>query len=242
MTKRMSTASFRARTGRLTSHWWGRVATQGTVNILLTTVIAWSGCNQARLAQTIADATLTQARLAEESENRLTQATVNITYLRHSRVVNAATGEWLPIGEATPTDIDVGMHNFGGYRATNASWFDITIVAWHLEVGIPEDDDSTWISPIVHPIYDANGEQLTDSLPQRLRRGESIEVVFREEQLLSLQQTEKSWIRIAFQDAMGRNHRGQWIEWTGRGIKAHPNPGPGLMTPEEKRGERGRGT
>lgn len=239
MTKRMSVASFRTRAVKWSSHWRKRLAThdiegaQKLVILMLTAVIAGSALYQAWLTKTSADATVTQTRLAEEAESRLTQAVVNIAYLRHKIPVNPPTGAWVQVNETTPS-VDVDIRSFTGYRATNASWFDITITDWYLEVGIPEDDNATRISPLVYPIDDFNGEQLTDSFPRRLRRGDSVQVLFREEQFLSLHRRRKSWIRIAFQDAMGKPHRSQWIEWTENSITAHSNPGPGLVAPEQK--------
>ena len=191
--------------------------------VVLTGIIACSAIWQAR---TVREQATLMAR-AMEVEERRNRPAAKVRTSSHS------------FGKTGPGD-ERETTRFVGFSMTNSGVVEIEVVGWALQLGLKEEDSvlSTW--PLLNPEESFNGKRLSDvDLPRRLKHGETVKVLFREEELLAQLRREGDGVvarvRPEFQDSLGNTYSmDHWVEWAEGSIAAHDGPGPGYLTPEEK--------
>ena len=192
------------------------------INILLTSIIAISVFFQAKFSKL-------QARTLLRSEKRHRQQNnpkIKLVTILHT------------IQDSTNSDIHT---NFVGIGITNTSLLDVTITSVDFELGIPENSvGNIFLAHLISPTIKYKGYDLSDAnLPQRLKYGETIKLLYEEDRIISELKSREGdqplRVRPRCLDSLGNFHtlRG-WVTWGEKGrISTFNGPGPGLVTYEE---------
>ena len=201
--------------------------------IVLTGIIAYSAIKQARYVKEQARLAKEQARLFAESEARHRERDQP-----NVRISHASYG----FGEGTAAG-NRQSKTFVGLVYANASPFDITVTSVEFEVGVPADtpiEDST--APVrslpFKPVREYKGTKLSDSLPRRLRHGETITMLYAEDVLLEKLRKhgggEPAAVLPVCHDSLGNKHRADaWTVWGKDSLGGRADPGPGYITWDE---------
>lgn len=198
--------------------------------VVLTAVIAGSAVWQARIVREQATLMEQQAALmakAMEDEERRNRPAARVIPHSHD------------FGKIGPGD-ERETTRFAGFSMTNSGAVEIEVVGWSLQLGLKEGDSVLSKSPLLDPAESFNGQRLSDvDFPHRLKYGETVRVVFEEEELLARLRHEGDGViarvRPEFRDSLGNTYSmDYWIEWAEGATAAHDGPGPGYLTPEEK--------
>ena len=191
--------------------------------VVLTGIIAWSVLWQARYTKRLAEISIqTEKRVRDQSKPE-----VKFTHSSHS----IQTGDtW---------------ESFVGFSITNASPFDVTITSVSLGLGILVDKIHGPFTPAMQfsHVRQYRGSTLSDwSLPCRLRHGESILVLYDEDDAIAALKREGGGqpvrIRPQCYDSLHNRHTmDSWIVWDKNRIAMYDDPGPGLIAEEQRAGE-----
>ena len=204
------------------------------VMIGLTVIIAFSVVVQAMFAGRQARYAREQARLFEESEARSRERE-----RPRIRITHASYG----FSEGQDADGNAHQKAFRGLILANASFHETTITALEFEVGVPIDSpiDSSKV-PVLSlpfsPVYEYKGTTLSDPLPQRLRHGETMRVLYDEDVLLARLERhgegQPSAVLPVCRDSLGNKHAADaWTVWGKNSLGSLNGPGPGYITWDE---------
>ena len=199
--------------------------------VVLTIIIAFSVVVQAIFSGKQAKYVKEQVRLFAESEARSRereQPRIRITHASYR------------LGEGQDADGNAQQKAFRGLILANASPHETTITAVEFEVGVPIDspiDSSKVPVPSLQfsPVYEYKGTKLSDLLPQRLRHGETMRVLFDEDVLLAHIERhgegQPSAVLPVCHDSLGNKHAADaWTVWGKNSLGALNGPGPGYIT------------
>ena len=183
-----------------------------------------------------------QARLFAESEARSRERE-----RPRIKITHASYG----FDEGHPADGNAQHKDFIGLILANTSLHETTITAVDFEVGVPIDSpiDSSKVpakSLQFSPVYKYKGTKLSDPLPQRLRHGETMSVLYDEDVLLARLERhgegQPSAVLPVCHDSLGNKHAADaWTVWGKNSLGGRLDPGPGYITWDEwwaKRKER----
>ena len=193
--------------------------TDDVLMVVLTAIIASAVRSQAKYTRQLAEITLqTERRVRERNKPE-----VKLVQCRHDFQTG---GTW---------------KSFVGFSITNASPFDVIITSISLGLGIPVDRIRGPFTPSIQlsHIDRYRGATLSDcSLPRRLQYGESMRVLYGEDDAIAALKHEGGGqpvrIRPQCDDSLGNRHTmGHWAIWDKHSIAGFPDPGPGLITEEQ---------
>ena len=190
--------------------------------VVLTGIIAWSVLWQARYTKRLAEISVqSEQRALERSKPEIRFAQRNLAILSG--------------------DID---KSFVGFSVTNASPFDVTITSFNLSLGMPAEiteDCPIMLSLMVYHVDQYRGRPLSDfSLPRRLSYGESMLILYDEDEAISALKYEGKGRPLRIQpqceDSLGNHHTMDcWIDWNRKPVATFSDPGPGRITEEQWR-------
>ena len=189
--------------------------------VVLTAIIASAVRSQAKYTRQLAEITLqTERRVRERNKPEVKLVPSRYDY---------QTGD-----EDT-------WKSFVGFSITNASLFDVIITSISLGLGIPVDRiRGPFTSSIQLSHIDRHrGATLSDcSLPRRLQYGESMRVLYDEDEAIGALKREGGGqpVRIRPQcgDSLGNRHTmDYWVIWDKNSIAGFPDPGPGLIAEDQ---------
>ena len=202
--------------------------------VVLTVIIAFSVVVQAIFSGKQAKYVKEQVRLFAESEARSRERE-----RPRIRITHASYG----FGEGQDADGNAQHKTFIGLILANASLHETTITAVEFEVGVPIDspiDNSKVPVPSLQfsPVYEYKGTKLSDPLPQRLRHGETMRVLYDEDVLLAHFERhgegQPSAVLPVGHDSLGNKHAADaWTVWGKNSLGALNGPGPGYITWDE---------
>ena len=209
--------------------------------VVLTIIIAFSVVVQAIFSAKQAGYVKEQARLFAESEARSQEREARRRERERPRIriTHASYG----FGEGQDADGNAQQKTFRGLILANASLHETTITAVEFEVGVPIDspiDNSKIPVPSLQfsPVYEYKGTKLSDPLPQRLRHGETMRVLYDEDVLLAHLERhgegQPSAVLPVGRDSLGNKHAADaWTVWGKNSLGALNGPGPGYITWDE---------
>ena len=202
--------------------------------VVLTVIIAFSVVVQAIFSGKQAKYVKEQVRLFVESEARSREREQP-----RIRITHASYG----FGEGQDADGNAQQKAFRGLILANASPHETTITAVEFEVGVPIDSpiDSSKVpvrSLPFSPVYEYKGTKLSDPLPQRLRHGETMRVLYDEDVLLARLERhgegQPSAVLPVCRDSLGNKHAADaWTVWGKNSLGALNGPGPSYITWDE---------
>ena len=204
--------------------------------IVLTGVIAYSAWSQARAAKKQAKYARQQAdefRKAEQRLRKKDEPKVKFTMCGYDICASGESGD--------------DSRVFFGFAITNASYFDITITTVAFELGIPAKNNKRFTSEsVLTPVTKCQGRDISSrvSFPRTLKYGESISFLYDLNSLERAMDTHdadgkkyRTRLRPRCFDSLGNVHKANaWIEWEKRKTSYFNDPGPGLITEDERWG------
>ena len=202
--------------------------------VVLTVIIAFSVVVQAIFSAKQAKYVKEQARLFAESQARSRERE-----RPRIRITHATYG----FSEGQDADGNAHQKAFRGLILANASLHETTITAVEFEVGVPIDspiDSSKVPVPSLQfsPVYEYKGTKLSAPLPQRLRHGETMRVLYDEDVLLAHLERhgegQPSAVLPVCHDSLGNKHAADaWTVWGKNSLGSLNGPGPGYTTWDE---------
>lgn len=196
------------------------------ITVVLTGIIAWSVRSQAKYTKQLADDTKQLTDISIQAEKRAReQNKPKVKFTSHSYDIGT----------------DGTRKSFVGFSITNASPFDVTITSFSLRRGIPLDRLRGRFPQTIEfrRIDQYRGSAVSDfSLPQRLQCGESMRVLYDEDDAIATLRREGNGQPVRFRpqchDSLGNTHNMEyWVVWEKDSLAGFPDPGSGLI-PEEQ--------
>ena len=204
--------------------------------VMLTVIIAASVVGQAIFAGKQTQLARDQVRLFTESEKRLREREQP-----RIRITHASYG----FNERQDDNVNPRSKNFVGLIFANASLLDITITHIDYEVGVPVDRPKVPTQSLhLLPVYEYRDTKLSDSLPHRLRHGETMRGFYDEDVLLARLERHDGGkppaVLPVCRDSLGNKHTADtWTVWGKNYLGALDGPGPGYVTWDEWWAKRG---
>ena len=199
--------------------------------VALTVIIAGSVVGQAVFARRQARYAREQARLFAESEKRQRERErprISFTHARQG------------FSDMRNKDVSLRGKEFLGFILANASTLDITITHIDFEVGVPADlpfDRSKIPAPSLQfsAVGNYGDTKLSDALPKRLRHGETMQVLYDEDEFLAGLERHGGGtvppVLPVCHDSLGNRHAADnWTIWGKNYLGGSDGPGPGRVT------------
>ena len=209
--------------------------------VVLTVIIAFSVVAQAIFSGKQAKFSGKQARYVKEQLRLFAESEARRREREQPRIriTHASYGFF----EGQDADGNAQQKAFRGLILANASLHETTITAVEFEVGVPIDspiDSSKVPVPSLQysPVYEYKGTKLSDPLPQRLRHGETMRVLYDEDDLLAHAERhsegQPSAVLPVCRDSLGNKHAADaWTVWGKNSLGTLNGPGPGYITWDE---------
>ena len=160
------------------------------------------------------------------------------------RFTNASSG----FSEGQDANGNPQHKRFCGFILANVGHVDTTITAVDFEVGVPIDSPANCSQVpaqylFFSPVHEYRGSRLSDSLPQRLRHGETMRVLYDEDELLARIEKrgngQPSAVLPVCHDSLGNKHTADtWTVWGKNSLGGRHGPGPGFIAWDEWWAER----
>ncbi|MXY58840.1 MAG: hypothetical protein F4Y41_21080 [Gammaproteobacteria bacterium] len=117
-----------------------------------------------------------------------------------------------------------------GFFVTNEGIPDVTIIEVCFGLGIPVDEEGLRGSFTESTPKVIRRDNVEVALPQRLRHGDTISVLYEAAQLIA--RSSETRLQPVARDSLGNNYVGLWLEYRTTGGSTYEHPGEGLRPPD----------